>query len=350
MSGTNGEPDAFPRKRSLVRQESTDDDDYHLSAFPSTIAEFGYHFNEFGQLRHNKTGEPYQFDVRLNNPSYNQKRYEALGELVTEHVYGLLESETKLSKFRIPIDARDGEPSTFIFASDDALTNRNKLLVLIHGSGTVRAGQWSRRLIVNDSLKKGTQLPFIRRALGLGYGVIVLNTNDNFRMHGEVKRAIRESETPEKHARYVWEWFIERSAAKHIAVVAHSYGGVVTVNLMTEFYAMRDRVFAIALTDSVHSMQHQKVPPWVLQWLVQISRNWVSCPEPLDTPLKLMHQSSDIKRVSAGTVIHELTSWSCFASVFEFLETAYQKALAASHGQPSHGEFENVALRSRDSS
>ena len=41
------------------------------------------------------------------------------------------------------------------------------------------------------------------------------------------------SEDAEKHALYVWENFIEREAkAKHIAIVAHSYGGIVTVELV----------------------------------------------------------------------------------------------------------------------
>ena len=31
--------------------------------------------------------------------------------------------------------------------SADALTNPHKLLILIHGSGNVRAGQWSRRWV-----------------------------------------------------------------------------------------------------------------------------------------------------------------------------------------------------------
>ena len=29
--------------------------------------------------------------------------------------------------------------------SEDALTNKEKLMILIHGSGVVRAGQWARR-------------------------------------------------------------------------------------------------------------------------------------------------------------------------------------------------------------
>ncbi len=33
---------------------------------------------------------------------------------------------------------------SFIFVSDDVLIN-DKLIVLVHGSGVVRAGQWARR-------------------------------------------------------------------------------------------------------------------------------------------------------------------------------------------------------------
>ena len=49
--------------------------------------------------------------------------------------------------------------------SEDALTTTDKLLVLIHGSGVVRAGQWARRLIINDCLDSGTQIPYIKRAM-----------------------------------------------------------------------------------------------------------------------------------------------------------------------------------------
>ena len=47
------------------------------------------------------------------------------------------------------------------------------------------------RLIINNSLKEGTQLPYIQRALQAGYGVLVLNTNDNRRVTSERKQFIR---------------------------------------------------------------------------------------------------------------------------------------------------------------
>lgn len=66
------------------------------------------------------------------------------------------------------IDVTDDEPTSFIYLSPDALSNPSKLLVLIQGNGVVRAGQWARRLIINQDLKSGTQIPFITRAMEVG--------------------------------------------------------------------------------------------------------------------------------------------------------------------------------------
>ncbi|KFM67095.1 Protein FAM172A, partial [Stegodyphus mimosarum] len=261
----------------------------YYDEFPKTFEEFGYKFNEFGQLQHITTGESFVFDVRKDDHVYNQKRYEAIGELVTDYVYNLLIEEGNLRKMTLPIDANeDREPTTFIFHSDDAFTN-DKLVVLIHGSGVVRAGQWSRRLIINDSLNSGTQLPFIKRAKGLGYGVIVLNTNDNSREYSRNIVKIRGSESPENHGNYVWRNLIlTKAAAKHIAIVAHSYGGIVAVNMCKTFpESFRERVIAIAFTDSPHSLVAQGLSPSLIEWLRTVSRNWVSSHKPLDTPLIL---------------------------------------------------------------
>lgn len=66
------------------------------------------------------------------------------------------------------MDATEDEPTSFIYLSPDALSNPSKLLVLIQGSGVVRAGQWARRLIINQDLDSGTQIPFITRAMAVG--------------------------------------------------------------------------------------------------------------------------------------------------------------------------------------
>ena len=77
------------------------------------------------------------------------------------------------------------------------LQSAEYLLIIIHGMGVVRAGQWSRkyshkdflfvltiflvtlRLIINENLHIGSQLDYIQRALGQDYSVLVTNTNQN---------------------------------------------------------------------------------------------------------------------------------------------------------------------------
>ncbi|PRD31447.1 UNVERIFIED_CONTAM: hypothetical protein NCL1_23542 [Trichonephila clavipes] len=182
--------------------------------FPDSFEGFGYRFNEFGQLRHIITGEPFEFNLKKGDHIYNQKRYEALGEIITQHVYHLLETECNLIKMTLPLDVATEEPSTFIYHSEDAFRNE-KIVILIHGNGVVRAGQWSRRLIINDSLNSGTQIPFIKRAMALGYGVFVLNTNDNRRFVNGVLIKIRNDNASYHLFRIIPGWFEERLGQFH---------------------------------------------------------------------------------------------------------------------------------------
>ncbi|XP_061528226.1 cotranscriptional regulator FAM172A homolog isoform X3 [Phycodurus eques] len=335
--------------------------------FPKTLEEFEYAFNEHGQLRHMKTGEPFIFNAREDLHRWNQKRYEALGE----------------------VDATVNEPSSFIYLSPNALSNPSKLLVLIQGSGVVRAGQWARRLIINQDLDSGTQIPFIAKAMEEGYSVIVLNPNENYLevekpsksstlpsptepleepvekkerkddKDGKKRREfyekyrnpqketererllIRENGSSEEHVLYVWDHFVAKAAAKHVFIVAHSYGGLSFVELMNHRETeVRNKVCAVALTDSAHSMWLQETSKSTQDWMQQHCCNWVSSPEPLDTPLDSM--LPDCPRVSAGTERHELTSWMSFDSIFRF----FGEVVEAKKDVEAEEMFNTVTTRS----
>lgn len=45
--------------------------------------------------------------------------------------------------------------------------------------------------------------------------------------------SLQENSTPEEHTLYVWDHFISKSLAKNIFIVAHSYGGLSFVNLVS---------------------------------------------------------------------------------------------------------------------
>ncbi|KAL9821560.1 cotranscriptional regulator ARB2A isoform 2-T3 [Geothlypis trichas] len=332
--------------------------------FPDTLEGFEYIFNEKGQLRHIKTGEPFVFNYREDLHRWNQKRYEALGEIITKYIYELLQNECHLKKVTLPVDAIETEPKSFIFMSEDALVNPDKLLVLIHGNGVVRAGQWARRLIINEDLDSGTQIPYIKRAIEEGYGVIVLNPNENYievektkaqiplssdisdepaekrerkdKIQKETKKRrdfyekyrnpqkeketmqiyIRDNGSPEEHAIYVWDHFISQSAAENVFFVAHSYGGLAFVELMIQREAeVKNRVTAVALTDSVHNVWHQEVGKTIREWMRENCCNWVSSSEPLDTSVESMlpdcpRVSADLEQgVQKSILLEELLGW-----------------------------------------
>lgn len=285
-----------------------------MSSSPkTTLTEFGYGFKE-GKLRQldedgNLTDKPFKFDV-YSSHSENQKNYEALGEVLNEHVYNLL-IENGLHKIYIPDNVPKDE-ATFVFSTKEELKDVDKLMIIIHGSGVVRAGQWARSLIINDSIDSGTVLPYVKKARDAGFEVLITNTNDNFR-NG---KKIQGNGSPESHAESVWKKFVQSSNANTIVIVAHSYGGIVTAQLAKTFKEDFDeKVIAVAFTDSVHSGRG------LSKKLIEVGVNFVTSEEPLDTVLR--RYDGDMERRSAGHIKHEMTSYSCIEALFKFINERY---------------------------
>lgn len=60
-----------------------------------------------------------------------------------------------------------------VFATKDALT-ADCTVLLCHGAGAVRAGQWARSLCINESLDVGSVLPYIRNCKQRGYAGVCI--------------------------------------------------------------------------------------------------------------------------------------------------------------------------------
>lgn len=225
--------------------------------------------SDAGQLRQideadgSITDKPFKFDVS-DSASHNQAHYEAIGEAITEHVYQML-IDIGLHKIYVP--SPETPTSSFVFGTKTDFSDTKKLLFLIHGTGVVRAGQWSRSLIINQSVDHGTQIPYIKRAIELGYDVLVTNTNLKYNIKDDECVEIKGSESPEAHIKTVWNELIEPAidTIESFAIVAHSYGGVVAVSMPdlspTEF---KKKCFGVAFTDSVHYRSHiDKMFTWL---------------------------------------------------------------------------------------
>ena len=174
------------------------------------MSDLGYIFTKDGVLVNKDTERKFDYN-------YERTIYETLCKIIEKYIYAVLQEELNLQKIKVPIEF-DG-PNGFIFCTKDFQRSKNAFL-LVHGSGNVRAGQWSRRLITTKSLTVGSQIPYIKRAIAMGFPVVVLNTNQD---SDEFGKPISCNKTPEDHFNYVIKKLIMHSAIENIVIVAHSY-------------------------------------------------------------------------------------------------------------------------------
>lgn len=63
---------------------------------------------------------------------------------------------------------------------------------------------------------------------------------------------LQDNGSPEEHAIYVWDHFISQSAAENVFFVAHSYGGLAFVELVSVNSALPS--FLKTITDFLHAL------------------------------------------------------------------------------------------------
>eukprot|EP01032_Pedospumella_encystans_P025246 gene25246-28541_t len=150
---------------------------------------------------------------------------EILQEL-TRFIEAKLTTEYKFESIQIP---EDEDPSTSILGSPNWV-NATKLLLIVQNAYGSQLGIFSRSICFDQGISKGTWLPYIQRAVGAGYAVLILRPNTNS-ITTEVggkstnKIPIKGSESPEIHALNVWENIVQRAeAVNHIALLGYGNG------------------------------------------------------------------------------------------------------------------------------
>merc|ERR1712087_112443 len=78
--------------------------------------------------------------------------------------------------------------------------NKETLLLLIPGSGAVRAGQWARSICINDNLAAGCMYPYIADAYSKNWGVVLFDPN------GRTEKGMIFSD---EHVMHVYDKYIE---------------------------------------------------------------------------------------------------------------------------------------------
>ena len=243
--------------------------------------------------------------------------YDSLSKYVCIYIQSLMK-EAGLIEVWIP----QSNPSINIFLSQDFYTNHNKLLIIIQGKGEVRAGQWSRKVCINENLENGSNLPYIFEAMSLGYSIIVLNPNYNKDINGNV---IIDNANMIEHTLFVWENFIGKARAQYIGIVAHSCGGICVLNLIKNFFKeVTKRVKVVALLDSVHKTV-EELNEKQKKFFEKTAKNWKRSQKKLGAKVIPLKNEGCIC-VSAGDPRHEYTSGSAFPEIFPYIEIMLQKA------------------------
>ena len=147
-----------------------------------------------------------------------------------EHVQTAMVNEYGLTKVHVPerCDESLSKARCPVFMSKEfhepSEANREKAgLVLIQGTGSVRAGIWARSVCINDDFDLGTMLPQIEWAKAKGYPVLVMNPNHNY--DPETREKVPQNGTMVKHALHMWRNYVAKSGFKKLYAIAHSAGG-----------------------------------------------------------------------------------------------------------------------------
>ena len=276
------------------------------------LRDLGYFYDEGGVLRTLESKEKFTF--------LQQDHYDKVGDAVAVAIQKRLVRDFGFQEVPLPAIPPPDSRHSSIWISPDFYTNSACLLVLLHGSGAVRGGQWARSLCINDSLATGSMLPYVARALQRRWAVLVCDANVSVKQAaaaaaaaaadaadagaaaGDSDRedddtaaaagatrddAIPGSEDPRRHVQTVFADYVTQSPARCVLFVAHSAGGYGVVSLLNKRSDALRRVTAVAFTDSAHKLEKIKGARSnraLLDWLKIHARNWVRSSKPLDAP------------------------------------------------------------------
>lgn len=237
--------------------------------------------------------------------------------MVIDYVQMRMKEQYNLLKKYVPFndDLTNQEHNLYcrapIYVSPDWSTNTKGALILIQGMGAVRAGLWSRKVSVCESLELGTMLPQIKFAVENGLSCLIMNPN--YEQNINSKKVDPKVKGDTKHCKYVFKKFVKnRCLAKEIFIVAHSMGGV-SCSKLIEWYKEEfiDRVVAIAFCDSsFFNTKHILIDRNEEEWFSSVSTHYIASHK------KLGDKENDKIRISetlsGGHIEHEYitgSSW-----------------------------------------
>ncbi|KAG0008755.1 hypothetical protein BGZ80_003083, partial [Entomortierella chlamydospora] len=137
-------------------------------------------------------------------------------------------------------------------------------------------GAWSRRLLCNRNVELGSVYSVVKQARDDGYGVMALNPNSHWWVDGRATVTVPTKKdyklipglgSPEEHVAYVLSNIVQNFASKEIFFIAHKYGAHALIQaLYNQFDTYKDRVSAVAVIESTHTIDSFPTPEFKKWW------------------------------------------------------------------------------------
>uniref|UniRef100_A0A1I8ALD2 Arb2 domain-containing protein n=1 Tax=Steinernema glaseri TaxID=37863 RepID=A0A1I8ALD2_9BILA len=270
------------------------------SDLTSELRELGYVLNAEGALVSTEDEEKFKYT--------NEENYDKVGSILLNLMYNeLTDPEGDYMFQRHKVDGADVN----YFASADYRTSET-VVFLVHGSGKIRAGQWARSLMINESTDNGSMMPMIRHFQKQKYGIVLFDYNER----------TEDEWSPIKGSHATWQHLMkdDHLKAKSIVIVAHSFGGGVIYEILKEYDVDEDQmppIKAIAYTDvgfaarpTLDLLKHWNDKPAFCHWMASG---------------KELDEVINPYTVSAGTKEHIRTTLQATESIFKFVEEALKE-------------------------
>ncbi|KAJ2081451.1 hypothetical protein H4R24_002332 [Coemansia sp. RSA 988] len=297
----------------------------------TSLEELGYRIDpDDGKVRDINGGEVFAFDTSLKNKKRDRELYQSLVHPASRAVYDIM-TDGELQMETIPVPSGN-QPHTNIYATPGAL-HKEKLVVIIVGHGT-SGGVWSWNILVKSGLDNGSIINYVRDCAKLGFGVLVLNPNENFvapdghpetinSYDGQLS-AIKGCETADEHVGYVWSHILRDSNVKSMAFVAYNTAGISIVDVLKyDFTRFVDKTACIAFIDTMHSIY--KLGNGALAWLERGAKQWQTSTDPSDQIVENEYIGCPAVSVENTTESREMTPALCRTSVIDYVSTCLDR-------------------------
>ncbi|KAI9502467.1 hypothetical protein BX070DRAFT_14671 [Coemansia spiralis] len=310
-----------------------------------TLNELGYEFDVgSGKLVNMATIAVYEYEQPGASKKQNKELYESLIHPASRHVYSIITgNDLQMQPIAVP-DAR--QPHCNIYATPGALEKKH-LVVIITGHGTF-AAVWGWNVLVKSGLNVGSVIGYIRSCVQRGFGVLLLNPNENivapdgcsetFNSYNGQSTSINGSETPNEHVGFVWTHIIRSSAAKSVVFVSYSSSSIAIIDLLKYDYArFAKKVACVAFIDSTHSTFLLR--SGAVTWLKQAARHWETSTETSDELLFDKHTGCSTVLVKNDSGIRELTPSLCMDNLLDYIADSFKRGPIADIPEMSPGEL-----------